>query len=328
MGKRSGPRHGSLAFHPRKRAVRIYPSMAAVPASEKPGLSAFAAYKAGMTHVVAQDNFDKSPSYGQQVVLPCTVLECPSLVLFGVRAYEKTVYGPRSFGEIWTEKLSKDLARTIILPKKQDASKKTRIEKALAEGRICEVRALVHTQPRATKLKKRPEVFELPVNGKPSEAWAWALERLGKELQAADFFKEGEFIDLIAITTGKGTTGPVKRFGIKIQIPKAAPHRRRPGCIGQWHPAGVRWTVAQAGQQGFQQRTEYNKRVLKIGADGATVTPAGGFVNYGPVNTGFVLVHGSVPGPRKRLILFRHALRGGKKTPMPAVLSISRTSQQ
>ncbi|MFO1534297.1 MAG: 50S ribosomal protein L3, partial [Thermoplasmatota archaeon] len=48
---------------------------------------------------------------------------------------------------------------------------------------------------------------------------------------------------------------------------------------------------------------------LRIGADGAEVTPAGGFPHYGVVRTEYLLVHGSIPGPAKRIIRMRDAVR-------------------
>jgi len=40
---------------------------------------------------------------------------------------------------------------------------------------------------------------------------------------------------------------------------------RRVGCIGSWHPARVRSTVARTGQLGYHHRTELNKKVYRIG---------------------------------------------------------------
>ena len=70
---------------------------------------------------------------------------------------------------------------------------------------------------------------------------------------------------------------------------------------------------------GYHQRTEFNKKVVKVGTDGAEVTPKGGFLNYGEVRNNYILVHGSVPGPTKRLIRFRDATRLPKKAEVEAV---------
>jgi large subunit ribosomal protein L3 len=60
---------------------------------------------------------------------------------------------------------------------------------------------------------------------------------------------------------------------------------------------------------GFHQRTEYNKRIMKIGESGEEITPDGGFVHYGVVRNDYVLIAGSVPGSVKRLIRMRDAIR-------------------
>jgi large subunit ribosomal protein L3 len=39
------------------------------------------------------------------------------------------------------------------------------------------------------------------------------------------------------------------------------------------------------------------------------VTPAGGFPHYGEVRASCILLHGSVPGPAKRLLRFRTPIR-------------------
>jgi len=83
------------------------------------------------------------------------------------------------------------------------------------------------------------------------------------------------------------------------------------------------------GQMGYHQRTEFNKRILKIGADGTDITPEGGFINYGLVRGDYVLIKGSVPGPSKRLIRLRDPIRA-KKADLgePNILYISRESKQ
>lgn len=317
MSKGYRSRHGSLAFHPRKRAKRIYPSVKVFLPGEKPCLAGFAGYKAGMTTVIATDNYDKSPSYGQQITIPCTVLECPSLVLFGLRAYKKTPYGLIAFSEIYAEKLDKNLERAVNIPKKKKDSLK-KIESGLAD--VSEIRGLLHTVPAKIGLKKTPEVFEMPILGKVQDAWNWGKERLGKEVKISEFFRDGDFINIVAITKGKGTQGPVKRFGIKIQIRKCKRHRRHPGTIGQWNPSKTMWTVPMAGQMGFQQRTEQNKRILKIGS-GKEITRRP-FQNYGIVADDCVLIKGSVAGPANRLIMIRKAIREQRKIPVPSIVKV------
>lgn len=322
MGHRSGPRRGSKAFYPRRRAKRIFPT---VKHFRGEGLSGFVGYKAGMMHVVALDNYDKSPSYGMSVSIPCTIIEAPALFCFGVIAYRKTLYGLSPVSTVYHDKLDKELSRVFVLPKKPNKENAKKIEKEI--GSVAEVRLLLHTQPKKIKLKKKPEVFELPVLKPAPEAWKLAMERLGKEIKVSEILKEGEYIDVTAVTTGRGIQGPVKRFGVKIQHHKAGAHRRRPGAIGGWHPARVLWTVPMAGQHGFQRRTDYNKRIIKMADNPKELSPAGGIQNYGELKESCILVMGSVPGPKKRLIFMRKALRQPKETPLPSIQLVSTKPQ-
>jgi large subunit ribosomal protein L3 len=87
--------------------------------------------------------------------------------------------------------------------------------------------------------------------------------------------------------------------------------------------------VPQLGQTGYQQRTEFNKRILKIGTNGDEITPAGGFLHYGQVRNTFIVVKGSIPGPAKRLIRIRPAVRLGEhRIRTPAISYVSLQSKQ
>src|SRR5207249_448572 len=113
---------------------------------------------------------------------------------------------------------------------------------------------------------------------------------LGKDLKISEVFKEGGDVDVISITKGKGIQGPVKRWGIKKLKHKSRKTVRGVGSIGPWHPHYVMYSVPRAGQMGFAQRTEYNKEILKMGDNGAEVTPKGGFLRYGPVKTEYTVL--------------------------------------
>ncbi len=82
------------------------------------------------------------------------------------------------------------------------------------------------------------------------------------------------------------------------------------------------------GQLGFQRRTESNKRIIKMGDNVKEVNPRGGIPYYGELIGHYVLVMGSVPGPKKRLVFMRKAMRHNKETPLPAIQIISTRPQQ
>ncbi|MEM5882720.1 MAG: 50S ribosomal protein L3 [Candidatus Aenigmatarchaeota archaeon] len=310
MVKKSKPRSGSLAFYPRKRARRIYPKIKTYPESEKSKILAFAGYKAGMAQAIVVDTKKGSPTYGQEISVPVTIIDCPPLKVVGIRVYKKTSKGFKVFTEAWIKDLPKDLERKIkVKPKEENLEK---IEKNLEK--ISKLRLIVCTQPRLSGIKKKkPEIFEIEVGGKEiKEKFDFAKSLLGKEISVKDFVREGELVDVIAVTKGKGFAGPVKRFGVKIQVRHAKKKLRHVGTLGSQVPRRVLYTVPQAGQLGFQTRTELNKRVLKIGESGKEVNPKGGFIRYGVISSNYLVIQGSVPGPKKRLIMLRHAIRPGK----------------
>jgi large subunit ribosomal protein L3 len=191
----------------------------------------------------------------------------------------------------------------------------------------------VYTQPKLVTgvPKKAPEISEVKIGGGSiDEQVTYGKEILGKELKIADVVKEGDMLDTIAVTKGKGWQGTIKRHHVKLLFHKNSKHRRMIGTAGSWHPSWVQATVPQAGQMGYHQRTEHNKRVLKIGENGEEITPAGGFPQYGMVRNSYILIHGSIPGPVKRLIGMRDAVRyqRGVKIQKPEVTYISTTSKQ
>ena len=327
MTKRHRPRRGSLAYSPRKRAKSEIPRIRSWPQQDEPQIQGFAGYKVGMTHVIIVDDSPTSPTTGLEISMPVTVIETPPMKIAALRAYEKTSYGKRVVLETWASNLSGSLAKLRPLPK----------EGARDSGSLDgadEIRVLVYTSPAAVSgiPKKVPELMEIPVGGDDvNAAYSYAHGLLGKEIEAANVLKEGTLIDVTAVTKGKGVQGPVKRWGVGIQDRKAfrGGKGRHIGNLGPWNPARVRWTVPQLGQLGYQQRTEYNKRILKIGSDGTTVTPAGGFIGYGAVKGTYVLLHGSIPGPSKRLVRMRNASRPKKTThAIPELSYISLQSKQ
>lgn len=305
------PKRGSHAFYPRKRASRIYPALDTYPESDKPKAMAFAGYKAGMTHAIVFDGKKGSLTFGQEVQVPATILECPPVRVIGIRAYSETAKGLKVMTEAVASDLPKELARKIKVGKFKTDEKLAQIEKSVEK--ISHLRFVVSTDPSKTAFaKKTPEVFEIEVGGKSGkEKFDFAKGLLGKEIKAEDVIQAGEAVDVIAVTTGKGTEGPVRRFGIRIQDRHAKQKQRHVGAIAQQVPRRVRFTALLAGQVGFQRRTELNKRILKIG-DGKEVVPSSGITRYGILKSNYVLVQGSVPGPKKRLVLLRTAIRPPK----------------
>jgi len=327
MAKGHKPKAGSRGFWPKKRAKRIYPRVKARPQEGGVSPLGFAGYKAGMTRVIFTET-GKGHLKGQDITESVTVLDTPTLLVCGIRAYASGPYGIKSLDTILSEKPSRHLGRKTRLPKKPETQKKIQeLEKDLEN--LGDVRLLVHTQPRNSGLgKKKPEMFEIPLSGDVKEKWEFAKERLGKELKHEDVFKPGEFIDVRAVTKGKGFQGPVKRFGIKVRGRKHDKKQRHVGVLGPRNVARVLpGKIPYAGQLGFQTRTEYNKKILQLGSGG--LNPKGGWLSYGPVKGDFIVLKGSVPGPRKRLIILERPARPPKSGREPVeIKTLDLESQQ
>ena len=188
------------------------------------------------------------------------------------------------------------------------------------------VRVLISTQMSKLNFRQRKaHLLEVQVNGGTiAKKVDWAVSKLESEVTVGEVFADNEMIDTMGVTRGKGTAGVVKRFGV-TKLPRKT-HRglRKVGCVGAWHPAAVKWTVARTGQLGYFHRTELNKKIYRVGAganrgvkNNATteadaieknITPLGGFPHYGVVNNDFLMLRGCIMGCRKRPITLRKSM--------------------
>jgi large subunit ribosomal protein L3 len=332
MGHRSrAPRRGSLGFLPRGRAasqigrIRFWPHI-----EKEPILLGFSGYKAGMTHVFMIEDKQGSPDFGKEIMCPATVIDAPPLNVCAVRAYTQTQYGLKTLTEVWMKDPPRDINRLTTPSKNLDPQKGfEKMEEEL--DKISEFRLLVATQPRLSGVpKKTPELLEIGVDGTTiKQQVEYVKTLLGKTVSITEIFKEGQYLDVISVTKGKGFQGPVKRLGVKIRDRKSRKTQRGIATLGPWKPSRVLYTVARAGQMGYHQRTEYNKRLLKIGTNGAEISPKGGFLRYGIVNGTYLIVSGSIPGPTKRLIRLRYPVRPPRKIiEAPKIVNISLESPQ
>ena len=330
------PRKGSLGFGPRVRAASETPRFNSWPDDDgQPSLQGFAGYKAGMSHVVMINDEPDSAREGMEETVPVTVVETPPMQVVGLRAYEETPYGKRPLTEVWADEYHPALDRALDLPDDPEAGAgEEQIQDALDAGDVSDVRAITHTVPGDVDgvPKKRPDVMENRIGGGSiHDRVDFGLELLEDgEYDANDVFRAGEYADVAGITKGEGTQGPVKRWGVQKRKGKHARQgwRRRIGNLGPWNPSRVRSTVPQQGQTGYHQRTELNKRLVDV-AEGDEPSVDGGFVNYGEVDGSYVLVKGSVPGPTKRLVRLRPAVRPSDQPRLdPEVRYVSTASNQ
>jgi large subunit ribosomal protein L3 len=331
------PRRGSLAFSPRKRAKSQVPTIRSWSESNgEPKMGGFAGYKVGMSHVIMMDDKPKSLTEGMEISVPVTVLEVPAMKIAAIRVYGKTgPYGTKILGEALSNELDPTLDRKLVMPKKSKPDKAlASIDKLVEERAVENIHVITYTLPSQISgvPKKKPDVMENRIiGGDVAARLEYAKSILGKSVTVSDVFSSGDIVDTSAITIGKGTQGPVKRWHINLMKHKHSRQGslRQIGTLGPWNPSRVSWRVPQLGQTGYHQRTEYNKRILKIGEKGEEVTPTGGFLNYGEVNGEYLLIKGSVPGPKKRLVRLRPGIRSKiKNVGVPQISHISVESKQ
>ncbi|MCF7861101.1 50S ribosomal protein L3 [Candidatus Woesearchaeota archaeon] len=308
------PRKGSMQYWPRKRAKSEVARVRTWAVSKDVKMLGFAGYKAGMAHISIIDN-SQSKNKGEKISIPVTIVECPPLRIVGARAYKK-IEGTSLAAKEALVAPSKDLSRRLNLSKKKAALDE--LEKELDD--LSDIMLIVETQPKKTGIgKKKPELFEMGVGGKTlADKLVYVKENMGKELKVSDVFDSGAVLDIKSITTGKGFQGPVKRFGVSIRGRKSEKTKRGPGSLGGWIAQGhSMYRIAHAGQMGYNRRTEYNKQILYISDKPEEINPAGGIVRYGTVRNQFILIKGSIGGPKKRLIRFNQAVRQ-KQTHYPS----------
>ncbi|PCN50255.1 50S ribosomal protein L3, partial [Candidatus Geothermarchaeota archaeon ex4572_27] len=267
--KKHAPKRGSLAFMPRKRAKSLVPTIKYWPNVDVDGVIplGFAGYKAGMTSVFYIDNYKNSPTYGKEVFSAVTIVETPPLYVLGVVAYVADYYANalKTFATAVVKDVPDFIRRRIKTLKSGNPEMLGVIEENL--DKIAILRLLCAMQPHKAGIhKKKPEIFEIQLGGKSTidEKWEYVKQVLGGEIKVTDVFKPGQYIDVIAVTKGKGFQGPVKRFGIKILQHKARKCKRKPGALGPWKPSAVMYTVPLFGQMGLHRRTIYKLKILDI----------------------------------------------------------------
>ncbi len=304
------PRHGSMQFWPRVRSKNEVPRVRSYAKSDKPQLLGFAGYKAGMTQVMIVDGYKHSPTKGMTIAQAATIIEVPPMTFVGARFYKKTFDGNMAVKQVMMGKLPAELDKLVELPNKDSTAT---IESVPADS-YDYIRMLVATQPKLCGFgRKTADMFEIELGGEKSAQVEFSKTNLGKTIAVTDLFTPGQLVDTHSVTKGKGFAGPVKRFGVSIRRHKSEKSIRNPASLGPWCGQGhVMYRVAHAGKMGYHLRTEWNKKILMISDDIAKINPAGGLVRYGQVKTTYLLIAGSVAGPKKRLIKMTKATRPNK----------------
>ena len=326
MGHRrhSAPHRGSLAYLPRGRAKSMEARIRAWPKvnSDEPRLLAHAGFKVGCVQIVNIDDREKTPNHGKQLVSLGTVIATPPILIIGIRGYSIDPRGRHAEFDYHADNLPKYISQFV------QAKENSLIDSEKLLKSIKEIYAIIAVTPKNAGLsQKKPYIFEASVKGGDiKKQFTFLKELLGKEVKIDQVFEAGTTVDTAAITKGKGWEGPITRWGVKRKQHKSRKSVREVGSLGPISPQYVMYTVPRAGQRGFHQRIEYNKKIMLMDNTENSkfkINPDGGFKHFGNVNGDFVIVRGSVPGTYNRLIKLRSQIRKiPSKISKPNVLQV------
>jgi large subunit ribosomal protein L3 len=304
MAPPKSPRKGSLQFWPRKRVSKFLPSVNWKSINSGKNIKGFIGYKAGMFSAEVKDLSPNSMTKDKKIIIPSTVIECPSMKIFSIRFYKNGKVAK----DILVEHIDKELKKRVKIPKQGKNNSEN-----LKAGDYEDVSVIAYSQVKKTGVKKRPDMTEIGLAGNMEEKLNFIKAHLNKEISIGEVFSQGELVDIRGLTTGKGFSGPVKRFGITLRAHKSEKGIRKVGSIGPWHPARVTFKVPMAGQLGMFTRVHYNQKILSIGKQEEAEKQMRGIKNYGDVKTDYIILYGSVQGPAKRQVLITSPLRVTKE---------------
>lgn len=123
---------------------------------------------------------------------------------------------------------------------------------------------------------------------------AVAKYKAGDVITADSVFKKGDFVDVSAISKGKGTQGVIKRHNFRGGAGShGGMNHRGPGSIGSnTFPARVLKNKKMAGQMGNERITTQNLRVEEVDSKNR-----------------YMLVRGSVPGGKNGIVEIRKSVK-------------------
>lgn len=119
---------------------------------------------------------------------------------------------------------------------------------------------------------------------------------VGDEIKVS-VFEEGQKVDIIGTSKGKGTQGVITRHGFgRGRESHGSKFHRMPGGMGAASYPGRVWKGHRmAGKMGHERVTVQNLQVVKVFED-----------------KNLLLVKGAVPGPKKGLVIVRDAVKSDK----------------
>ncbi len=131
------------------------------------------------------------------------------------------------------------------------------------------------------------------------------------DIIGASSFSEGQLVDVIGVTKGKGFQGVVRRWRVAGgPATHGSMFHRRIGAIGMRQTPGRTWkNQAMPGHMGTVRRTVQNLRVIKVITD-----------------RNLILVKGAIPGANGDDIIIRSAIKGQRAVRVTAAAESKKDS--
>ncbi len=116
---------------------------------------------------------------------------------------------------------------------------------------------------------------------------------IGDEIKV-DVFAEGDFVDVVGTSKGKGTAGVIKRHGFSRgrESHGSKFHRMPGGMSAGTYPGRVLKNHRMAGKMGNERVTVQNLQVVRV-----------------DLENGLLLIKGALPGPKKSLLTVKKAIK-------------------
>lgn len=136
-------------------------------------------------------------------------------------------------------------------------------------------------QLKKSRIPKLRNIKEVRISGENTEKY-----KSGNVI-SLDTFKEGEKINVVGTSKGKGFAGVIKRHGFhRGPESHGSDHHREPGSIGGAYPQRVFKGQKLPGRMGHDRVTVKNLKIEKIDHE-----------------NNLIFIYGAVPGPNKSLVM-------------------------
>ena len=156
------------------------------------------------------------------------------------------------------------------------------------------VREKISNKPKTGHAKKAntaPKRFLREIKGVDVSSYT-----LGQEV-GANIFEAGEIVDVTGISKGKGYQGVIKKNNQhRGPMSHGSKYHRGVGSLGTMRPMRVLPGKALPGHMGAEQVTIQNLEIIKV-----------------DMEDNCILVKGSIPGPKKGLVIIKSAVKTDKK---------------